>query len=313
MSNKYIKHIIERNIRFIDKSDNPDISHSYWDEHGERYTSATQLIGKVTPEFNTVPEAIKYAQKHGGTAEFWINEWERIKNEACDRGNYHHDRLEDGVDKINNEYWDKDAKQRGIYDTTFKRYNRVINHKELENSIIKEDYPVIYARLVELLNQGWVLYAEKIVYWADFYIAGKIDLLAIKESSEGRWFKIIDWKTNKADLKFTSGYYKKENGVKTSIWIEKDERLKAPLNNLQNCKGNIYILQLSLYARMMEELGYIFTGLELYHIRDIGTTVYNLPYWRQAVEQLALSHGGKFGKIANGVKVVANKPKFGVR
>ena len=308
MQNKYLKTIIARNIRFEEKS------HTYWDEENNLYTSATQLINKVTPQFDTVNIAIKYAQKHGQTAQYWIEEWERIKNEACTRGNYHHDSLETGIDKINNEYWDKEAKNIGIYEMStntniFNRYNRRVNYTELEHSPIRTAYPVIYARLVELIKAGWELYAEKIVYWAEFYVAGKIDLLAINPLT--REFIIIDWKTNKDDLKFKSGYFKKENGIKTTIWVDKDERLKFPLDHIQHCKGNGYILQLSLYARMMENLGYSLTGIELYHIRDIGITLYTLPYWRAEVEQLALAHAGKNNKVKSDTSVP--KSLFGIK
>lgn len=61
--------------------------------------------------------------------------------------------------------------------------------------------------------------------------------------------------TNRGGLKFSSGYYKKDKTVKpaqqTNVWVDKDERLLAPLNHLPNCNGAIYNLQLSMYALLL--------------------------------------------------------------
>ena len=272
------------------------IEHAYTDTKGNKYTSTTQVIDKYCEKFDSVNQAIAYAKKHGKTAIYWLDVWEQDKKTGIDRGNEHHDYLEDSVNKINGEYGNANVANT-VYE--LKNHFKVgnINLVALQNSGLQNTHTVIYNRLVELIYAGYSLYAEKIVYWAELLVTGKIDLMAIK----GTEFKIIDWKTNKDELMFISGYYKKVDRIVTNIWINQDKRLKYPLHHLQDCKGIKYILQLSLYARMMELFGYVCTGLELYHIRDIGITRYNLEYKKNDVE-LMCRHNAQ----------IKTTPKFGI-
>jgi hypothetical protein len=84
-------------------------------------------------------------------------------------------------------------------------------------------------------------------------------------------------------LKFSSGYYKKDKTVRpaqqTNVWVDKDERLLAPLNHLPNCNGAIYNLQLSMYAFAVEYiLGLTIKGIWLCHIdSDFELNEYGMP------------------------------------
>lgn len=74
--------------------------------------------------------------------------------------------------------------------------------------------------------------SEKIVYSDKFKVAGTVDLIL----EFNKYFIIIDFKTNE---KFD--FYNKYN-----------EKLLKPVEYLDNCKFNVYALQLSLYAYMLE-------------------------------------------------------------
>ena len=140
----------------------------------------------------------------------------------------------------------------------------------LKNSPLSETHKSVFGMLKKLIERGFTLFAEKRVYSYEHKISGMIDIIAVNDKSE---FYIVDWKTNKDPLQFKSGYFKKAwnynrtKKVKTDEWVDKDERMFEPINDLQNCKGTLYTLQLSLYARLCELWGLKCLGLLLCHLR----------------------------------------------
>jgi hypothetical protein len=141
------------------------------------------------------------------------------------------------------------------------------------------------------VNDGWSIYAERKIFIKDSGIAGTIDLLLIK----GQHFMIFDWKTNKGELKFKSGYYKKHNGFKTNIWVDKKTFMFYPINHIEDCKGSTYTLQLSMYAHMLEvETELKCFKLCLFHITDEidNSTGLNkivehpIKYWKKEVKDM---------------------------
>jgi hypothetical protein len=119
------------------------------------------------------------------------------------------------------------------------------------------------------------------MFLIDWLISGTIDILLVNEDTNCA--VVGDWKTNRGGLRFSSGYYKKDKTVKpaqqTNVWVDKDERLLAPLNHLPNCNGAIYNLQLSMYAFAVEYiLGLTIKGIWLCHIdSDFELNEYGMP------------------------------------
>lgn len=73
-----------------------DENHSYYDVNtGEMYTSVTTLIKKYESKTDWLQVAENYARKNGQTAEYWISEWDRIKNTAASEGTAYHSMRED--------------------------------------------------------------------------------------------------------------------------------------------------------------------------------------------------------------------------
>jgi hypothetical protein len=272
------------------------VAHKYVDNHGNPYTSVTQLIGKFEPKFNEKYWAEFKARERGVPVSQILMEWELIRNNSCERGTATHEFLEDNVN--------------GIYDNTTVEFNTIVersqsssykykitNVEQMYFLPIREKLPEIFYRLLTYVKDGWVLYAEARTYSVKYRIAGTIDLLLVR----GKDIMIIDWKTNKDDLKFTSGYYKKEmqviDGVnvkvKTNKWISKQEYLDYPLNNIMKCKGMTYTLQLSLYAYLIEAFGFTAKKLELFHIVNNEydrLKAYKIEYLKQDVQRMLDFH-----------------------
>lgn len=123
------------------------------------------------------------------------------------------------------------------------------------------------------------IYPEYLIYYESpdgkIQLAGQIDLLV----KEGNQFSIVDWKTNK-QIK-TKSYYDKKT--------QTSEKLRYPLNNLDNCNYSVYNMQLSTYAWMIEQLHPELKCKELVLVHfdhNNNMTTYNMEYRKQEVEKM---------------------------
>jgi len=274
------------------------INHTYT-RNGLIYTSATTIVGKYKKPFNrrfwamysTLKETFEmYVRADEPNNVIWVNQrpytldelysievykegsrmmkngWDDTTKTACDRGNKIHDYLEN---TINDSKGDNGESNDIIKPLQALNINVFSTEHDLDSTNLKEVYPDIYFTLLYYIQQGCTIYAEKKVYIDTYKVSGMIDCLVIKDNN----FMIIDWKTNKDIIHFKSGYYKKQKVgnkyIKTDTWIEHPKYLLDPLNHLEESKGNIYSLQLSLYAYIMESWGYklINNGLLIFHFR----------------------------------------------
>lgn len=259
--------------------------HKYTDTYDREYLSCTTLLHQYQPKFNHEYWLFKKARELGITPKELKQQWDNIKNEACERGTNTHNGLEDGI-KGSSMF--KDAvshlgRKSGEMITVADLPN--INYK-IEPLDIKEfkeltqgKYPKVYQIFDYYTSNGYKIYSEIGAFLIDFLISGTIDVLCIRDDQ----FVIGDWKTNRGGLKFESGYYKKDKRSKpyqeTNEWVRKSEYLLPPVGNLANCNGSIYNLQLSLYAYMVEHiLGIPCAGLWLCHIdSDFELNEYGMP------------------------------------
>ncbi len=293
--------------------------HRYTDSFGNEYTSVTTLIGEVEKPFdkeywsmykaleksgysvrpyfkgnsfyiNNIPYTIQ-ALKLGVlplpyTQDMILDDWARINREACIRGNKKHDYLESCINKFS----PGDTKRWDTLRNTPKDFLlEITDKKALDKSPLKFTDPKVYKVLIYLLDRGYVLFAEKRVYSFYYLVAGTIDVFAYNPTTKE--FVIVDWKTNKKQMHFNSGYYKKvwiindkgeREKVESNEWVTTEEKFLSPLQHLDVCKGNLYGMQLSIYAYLCELQGFIFKRLALVHFRDdVPVTIYNnLPYLR---------------------------------
>lgn len=332
--------MIQRKITFNEEL------HRYTDEYNIVYTSATQLIGKVEPEYNSefwavyrVLDQFNYkprpylssnmieisfnGQRQRFPVSAFVNgllpvskevfqvkqDWEDIKDAACRWGTTKHMFLEDNLNKIlNTGKYSIDAIKENTEKSGFAF--KVTNLKELSESPLKYAYPLIYRQICNYINEGWTLFSEKRVYDAEYQIAGTIDLLLVKN---GECF-IIDWKTNRKQLKFTAGYYEKvwnaerTEKYETDKWKPTKDTMLFPLNTVPHCKGSTYILQLSLYHYLCFRWGLKPVSTLLVHIRpqvdkygkilldkngdrlEHEPEFYQLPIWKKEIRLLVDWH-----------------------
>ena len=259
--------------------------HKYSDTYGNEYISVTTIIGNYSPKFDKDYWLHKKAKELGITEKELAKRWQDITDEACTRGSHTHNGLEDGI------------KGSSMFKDAIKYLNQIetgrcitvadipnLKARPLDIEKFKEatnnKYPKIYEVFDFYITRGYTIYSEIGVFLPNLLISGTIDVLAIKSDR----FVILDWKTNKDGLHFTSGYYKKDKTCKpvqlTNNWIEKDEKMLPPFNTLPECNGSHYTIQLSTYARMVELiLGIPCVGCGLCHIgTPFKLNQYGMPY-----------------------------------
>lgn len=257
----------ENNFLFFDEG-----PHKYTDTFGNEYRSVTTLISDYYPHFDADYWAHKKAREQGKSEKAIRAEWDRIKNEACERGTKTHNGLEDAIKDVS-------KFKNAIRYLTDAHSGRVITIADIPALIpqplnveeFKEatnnKYPEIYRVFDFYTNKGYVIYSEIGAFLMDYLISGTIDLFLYRPTD----FVILDWKTNRDGLKFEAGYYKKDKSTipnqLTNDWVHKREMMLPPLGHLENCNGEHYTMQLSLYALMSEIiLGIPCYGLGLCHI-----------------------------------------------
>lgn len=259
--------------------------HAYTDTYRNEYISVTTIIGNYSPKFDKDYWLHKKAKELGITEKELAKRWQDITDEACTRGSHTHNGLEDGI------------KGSSMFKDAIKYLNQIetgrcitvadipnLKARPLDIEKFKEatnnKYPKIYEVFDFYITRGYTIYSEIGVFLPNLLISGTIDVLAIKSDR----FVILDWKTNKDGLHFTSGYYKKDKTCKpvqlTNNWVEKDEKMLPPFNTLPECNGSHYTIQLSTYARMVELiLGIPCVGCGLCHIgTPFKLNQYGMPY-----------------------------------
>lgn len=246
--------------------------HKYTDTLNNEYLSVTTLIHEYAPKFDKKYWLHKKAVELGITEKQLERQWQNITDEACTRGTATHNGIEDAIKDVSMfnkaiRYLNKVESGRCV--TVADIPSLTVKPLDIEKFIeaTNNKYPKIYEVFQFYVDRGYTIYSEIGAFLIDYLISGTIDVLCIKEDQ----FVILDWKTNRNGLQFSSGYYKKDKTSKpaqlTNVWVDKDERMLPPVAHLQNCNGMHYSLQLSMYAKMVEKiLGIPCVGLGLCHI-----------------------------------------------
>jgi len=280
---------INRKIYFNEEA------HKYTDDIGNQYVSVTTLLGDYHEKFNAKLHARRLAKENNGrgigkyAGKNWkqiIAMWEVDTKKACDKGSAKHNFLEDTIKKSSN-FVVKTIEEHGkgrLYDIQCILTNHDYGRIDLSffiTSGIKDRYPVIYNIIESLHNKGYRIYAEIGVFWYDLLISGMVDVLFVR----GDEFIILDWKTNKDIMPhikdhegysiFKPGYFKKDRDGRVVKWVDYVKYMFSPIDHIYDVTGNHYMLQLSLYARLIEYYGLTCKELVLCHIRDDVDEYYN--------------------------------------
>lgn len=272
--------------------------HKYNDTLGNNYLSVTTFIHNYVKPFDKKYWLHKKAIEQGITEKQLAKQWQDITDEACSRGTATHNGIEDAIKDVSmfkNAIKYLDQVETGRCITVADIPNMKAKPLDIEKfkEATNNKYEEIYRVFKYYTDKGYTIYSEIGAFLIDYLISGTIDVLCIRETD----FVILDWKTNRDGLKFKSGYFKKDKTVTpnqlTNKWVDKDERMLPPVAHLQNCNGNHYTLQLSLYAVMVEMiLGIPCTGLGLCHIGSpFIKNAYGQP-WRDSNNQYPIDPNG---------------------
>lgn len=260
--------------------------HKYTDSLGNSYKSVTTLIhDNYVPKFNKKYWLHKKARELGISEKTLEKQWQDITNEACARGTITHNGLEDAIKDVS-------MFKNAIQYLTNINDGRVVTVADIPNFKAKpldiekfkeatnNKYEEIYRVFKFYTDRGYVIYSEIGSFLIDYLLSGTIDILCIRPDN----FVILDWKTNRNGLQFESGYFRKDKTTipaqLTNEWVRKSEFMLPPLNNLPNCNGYHYTMQLSMYAKSVELiLGIPCVGLGLCHIGSpFVLNNYGMPY-----------------------------------
>lgn len=260
-------------------------THKYTDNFGNTYKSVTTVLHEYQPKFDRDYWLKKKAKELHISEDRLAKQWATITDEACTRGTKIHDNIETNI-KTLSIFYDavKHINKENNSLVTVADVNNIDKYiKPLDVIEFAErtnnKYPDIYNIFKYYIDNGYKIYSEIGVFLPEYLVSGTIDILILREDR----YIIGDWKTNRGGLKFEAGYYKKDKtsrpAQETDLWITKKEFLLPPVNNLPNCNGSIYNLQLSKYAYMVETiLGIPCAGLWLAHIdSDFVLNQYGRP------------------------------------
>jgi hypothetical protein len=243
------------------------------------------LIGDYYNHFDADYWAHKKAREQGKSEKAIRAEWDRIRDEACERGTKQHNGLEDAIKEVSKfknciRYLNDTGSGRVITIADVPALiPNPLNIDEFKDATHNK-YPEIYRVFDFYTERGYVIYSEIGAFLMDYLISGTIDIFCYRPTD----FVILDWKTNRDGLKFEAGYYKKDKSTipnqLTNEWVKKKQTMLPPLNHLDDCNGMHYSMQLSLYALMAEIILDIpCVGLGLCHIASPWVlNKYGQPY-----------------------------------
>jgi hypothetical protein len=236
-----------------------DSSHTYSNLWGDVYTSSTQLVSKFKQPFDGPKIAAAYAKKNGGTPEYWLAEWDRIRDTACDRGTEFHKQKEERI--LAMQRMAMNGKLHKVWKST-KGGEKIENLRDLPDG----------------------LYTELLLWDHDAKIAGQADIVAIEThpQSKIRFIDIDDHKTNK-----------KIDRESYCHWRDGHRMMRPPLGHLMDCNFQHYELQLSVYAWILERAGFVPRRMQFTHYPQAGAEetvpsprAYPVEYLRREVGEM---------------------------
>lgn len=234
----------------------------YKNEFDKDHWSTYKALERIIPNFKDVkkgwkvesPEFVAHAsglvdsEELSAEVKKILKEWEKENVASIRKGNKYHERKE------------KKSYAQGYEINPFTQQKVPIAYNPPEEG---EKTNIVH-NLYDL-EDGY--YPELLIWNEEKLLAGQADKVFIETVLENGIYKrvidIDDYKTNKKITK---------NGFK-------GKRMKNPLSHLQDCNYVHYNLQISLYAWMLEQFGFVPRNLSFHHFNQI----YPLPYLREEV------------------------------
>lgn len=218
-----------------------------------KYVSASQLVEKFCQPFDAFTISIAYAAKHGGTPEYWRQQWKNKNDVSKVRGNLIHDANEENL------------------------HGRMMDMFQGKSLVVQGD------RVEEV--HPWIqrpdgVYTERKLWHHGYGIAGRADKIIILSAGLDRYAHIEDYKTN-AKLEMYSHRFKHNGQYKM---------MKPPLAHVMDCNWYHYCLQLSLYMLMLEYQGFLPGTMSIWHYPHATPDnpspkriKYDVPYMKKEV------------------------------
>lgn len=259
--------------------------HKYTDNFGSEYLSVTTFIHEYKSAFNKEYWLKKKSEETGMSQKAIEKQWNNIRDEACNRGTRTHNDIEDGIKSKSLFYKavqynkNNDGSMITVADLDcINDYVEPLNIEEFKEKTCNK-YKEIYNVFDYYVNKGYKIYSEIVAFIPELLICGTIDILILKDDK----FVVGDWKTNRNGLQFKAGYYQKDKTTKppqeTDVFIETYKTMLPPIENLPECNGSMYGLQVSLYTYMVNLiLGIPNAGIWLCHLEnDFVKNQYGMP------------------------------------
>lgn len=235
-------------------------------EYWSTYKAYEKLLGKE--EFKKIRKNLGYKMEDsnlfvsllkmhpdlniGVEVESFLDLWEHEKNKSIKKGNDYHNFKEEQAKElgyVENPYTGKEVPT--IHSTIIEYKNNI----EYRSPIVSNLYD---------LEDGF--HPELIVWHDDCKIAGQSDLVFIETINNKRYVYLDDFKTNKKIDKYSF----------------MRNKMLDPLGHLDDVNYNHYRLQISCYAWILEQAGYIVKGTRFTHL----TTPYVFDYMKREVESI---------------------------
>lgn len=217
-----------------------------WQIEKKRFLSIKKIDLDILNQYDITTDAFNHEQQA------ILDEWDKKKKEACERGTKMHEEIEQSFYKQGK--------------------NTSCEHFGLGGKFeCRKDYTP--------LDLEYGVYPEYLVYRDSpdgiLHIAGQIDLL-IKQGND---IILADHKSSgKIDLKSHFNTQTKQS-----------QKMLYPLNNLDDCNYSHYSLQLSTYAWMLQKINpkFVIKDLIINHYDHNGNnTLYHCNYLKKEVERM---------------------------
>lgn len=266
-----------------------DETHTYFNANdpNDTYISVTTLIHSFTQPYDKeFWSAYKSLEKLLSKESWAIEKKSLLQTKRFDKSILEvYDISENDFNKVQQEIldsWDEENRK------SCERGTKI--HSELENSFYNNPKDISLQKFgiggkfeckknYSDLDLEYGVYPEYLIYRESedgiLKLAGQVDLI-VKSGNE---ITICDWKTNK-EIKQKSFFNTK---------TKSSDKMKYPLNNLDDVNFYHYTLQLSTYAWMLQKLNpdFIIKDLILVHFDHNGNqTIYHCDYLKSEVERM---------------------------
>jgi hypothetical protein len=234
----------------------------YW----SKYKAYEKLLG--IKEFKTIRQELKYpleddalfndlsalvsAEDLDNAIKEVLDEWKNKNDASIIKGNNYH------------EFKENQAKELGYCENPFTgKKCPTISSTKIE---IKKGVEYRSPTVTNLYDLEDGFHPELILWNDEVQIAGQSDLVFIETIKNKRYIDISDYKTNK----------------KIDVYSFMKHKMLDPLGHLDDVNANHYKLQISCYAWLLEQAGYIPRNLEFRHLN----TPYPVKYMKKEIESI---------------------------